>query len=209
MVGASSAAATRPPRRRRRPAHGARRCWYAGIRFTWHRRSITLGDLLAEAKDVPNGCTVACILFVHFVHTVKASRKAPWHRGLGRGDPVKSNVRPRRRRSLFLHVRASPKRRLTYTWTTKKDPHEIHPQKPSCYLPLVNSSIKIRNRFSPFRVLKIKELKRGLRAASSRISQLKKPEMLLKAPKSSLLFTMHRFIAPQDVPERGKRMIQG
>lgn len=62
----------------------------AGVRFTSaRRRSITLGDLLAEAKDVPNGCTVACILFVHFVHTVKASRKAPWAPGgLGQGDPV-------------------------------------------------------------------------------------------------------------------------
>lgn len=35
-------------------------------------RGVTPGDLLAGAKDVPSGCTVACILFVHFVHTVKA-----------------------------------------------------------------------------------------------------------------------------------------
>lgn len=66
---------TRLPRRQRRIAS----VLVAGVRracFTWRRRSITLGDLLAGAKDVPSGCTVACILFVHFVHTVKASRKA-------------------------------------------------------------------------------------------------------------------------------------
>lgn len=79
---------TRLPRRQRRIAS----VLVAGVRracFTWRRRSITLGDLLAGAKDVPSGCTVACILFVHFVHTVKASRKAsPPVPGHGRGDPV-------------------------------------------------------------------------------------------------------------------------
>lgn len=125
MVGVSSAVTTRSPRRRRRITL----VLVAGVRracFTWRRRSITLGDLLAGAKDVPSGCTVACILFVHFVHTVKASRKASPRPGARTGRPGKSTyVHVRRRRSLFLHVRASPKRRLTYTWT-KKDLHENH-----------------------------------------------------------------------------------
>lgn len=59
---------------------GDDRYWrYMATSYPFHvarRRSVTLGDLLAGAKDVPSGCTVACILFVHFVHTVKASRKA-------------------------------------------------------------------------------------------------------------------------------------
>lgn len=73
---------TRPRRREPTPVAGLSSVLVPGrssvcrARFTWRRRSVTLGDLLAGAKDVPSGCTVACILFVHFVHTVKASRKA-------------------------------------------------------------------------------------------------------------------------------------
>lgn len=111
---------TRSPRRRRRIGS----VLVAGVRrtcFTWRRRSITLGDLLAGAKDVPSGCTVACILFVHFVHTVKASRKASPRPRARTGRPGKSTyIHVQRRRSLFLHVRASPKRRLTYTWMKKR-----------------------------------------------------------------------------------------
>lgn len=121
MVGRRSRRQHESPSRRRRPMP-----WLALVLvspsacFTWRRRNVTLGDLLAGAKDVPSGCTVACILFVHFVHTVKASRKA-YHEP---GAPVKSTASSL---SLFLHVRASPKRRLTYTWM-KKDLHETVPK---------------------------------------------------------------------------------
>lgn len=123
---------TRSPRRRRRRQRRIASVLVSGARracFTWRRRSVTLGDLLAGAKDVPSGCTVACILFVHFVHTVKASRKASPCPGARTGSLGKSRYtyHVRRRRSLFLHVRASPKRRLTYTWT-KKDLHENRPE---------------------------------------------------------------------------------
>jgi len=113
---------TRSPRRRRRIAS----VLVTSVRrtcFTWRRRSITLGDLLAGAKDVPSGCTVACILFVHFVHTVKASRKASPSPARTERPGKSTYIHVQRRRSLFLHVRASPKRRLTYTWM-KKDIYE-------------------------------------------------------------------------------------
>lgn len=125
---------TRSPRRRRRHQRQIASVLVAGtcrVCFTWRRRSITLGDLLAGAKDVPSGCTVACILFVHFVHTVKAaSRKASPCPGARTGRLGKSRYTStygvvalsfctlERRRSGDTDV---------YTWT-KKDLHENRPE---------------------------------------------------------------------------------